>query len=81
MDGPYGYVGNVTVQDGGNVPTTIKLPTTVRTLATEPNVTAEATAVFVLKYHHEDAREDVATGNPDDVVTDANGKEVYRWEL
>ena len=50
-------------------------------LAGEPGVTAEATTVFTLKYHHEDAPEDVATGNPDDMVSDADGNEVYRWEL
>jgi len=80
IDGPQAYVGNVTVQDGGNVPT-INLRTEVRTLAAEPGVTAEATAVFTLRYHHEDAPVDVATGNPDDVVSDADGKEAYRWEL
>jgi hypothetical protein len=82
VSGPKPSVGNVTVQVGKLPPVpTINLRTTVRTLATEPGITAEAVAVFVLKYHHEDAPEDVTTGNSDDVVTDANGKEVYRWEL
>ena len=80
IDGPQAYVGNVTVQDGGKAPT-INLRTEVRTLTGDAGVTAEATATFVLRYRHLDAPEDVATGNPDDVVTDANGKEVYRWEL
>jgi hypothetical protein len=81
VDGPYGYVGNLTVADGGKVPT-IALRTTVRTLPTDAKVTAEATAVFTLKYRYEDAPEDVTTGNPDDVVTDpANGQEKYRWEV
>jgi hypothetical protein len=81
VDGPYGYVGNLSVADGGNVPTTIKLPSTVRTLAADPKVVAEATAIFSLRYRHEDAPEDVATGNADDVVTGANGEEKYRWEV
>jgi hypothetical protein len=80
VDGSYGYVGNLTVQDGGKVPT-IKLSTTVRTLSTEPKVTAEAVAIFTLRYRHEDAAEDVATGNPDDVVTGADGEEHYGWEI
>ena len=71
--------GQAKVQEGGKVPT-VNLRTTVRTLAAEPGVTAEATATFTLRYN-EDAPVDVATGNPDDVVTDANGEERFRWEL
>ena len=80
---PKPSVGNVTVQVGKLPPVpTINLRTTVGTLAGEPGVTAEATAVLVLKYHHEDAPANVTTtGNADDVVRDANGVEVYRWEL
>jgi hypothetical protein len=82
VDGPHGYVGAVTVQESGGKPLpSIKLSTTVRTLATEPNVTAEATVILKLTYRYEDAPEDVATGNPDDVVTDANGEEHYGWEI
>ena len=53
----------------------------MRTLSTEPKVVAEAVEVFTLRYRHEDAPEDMATGNPDDVVTDANGEERYGWEV
>jgi hypothetical protein len=82
VDGPYGYVGNLTAQeDYGKPLPTIALRTVVRTLSTDAKVTAEATAVFTLKYRYEDAPEDVTTGNPDDVVKDATGEERYRWEI
>jgi hypothetical protein len=80
VSGPKPSVGNVTVQVGKTPPVpTIALRTTVRTLAGDAGVTAEATEVFTLKYRHEDAPEDVA--NPDDVVTGADGQDRYRWEL
>jgi hypothetical protein len=82
VSGPKPSVGNVTVQVGKTLPLpTIALRTTIRTLAGDAGVTAEATEVFTLKYRHEDAPEDVTTGNPDDVVTDANGEERYGWEV
>lgn len=82
VSGPKPSVGNVTVQVGKTPPVpTIALHTTVRTLAGDAGVTAEKTEVFTLRYRHSDAAEDVTTSNPNDVVTGADGQEVYRWEL
>lgn len=85
VDGVQAYVGAVTAAKAvGNVPT-INLRTTVRTLAAEPGITAEADAVFTLRYHYQDApvvdMVDMTNGNADDVMTNASGEQVYRWEL
>jgi hypothetical protein len=37
--------------------------------------------VFALKYHSEEAPDDAATGNPDDVLADTDGEQEFRREL
>jgi hypothetical protein len=82
IEGAHRHVGSVERIQAGSVPN-ITLSVSAATANGEPTITAEATATYELTYRAEKApyQDSRDGGIPEDVVTDEDGVERYRWEI